>query len=66
MLNLATVSINISILIKTLTYYYMYWQQIKHYNLTLKEPGHMRTSENLVGPAESILHWSGGPVGRKC
>ena len=43
----------------------MYWQQIQHYNLTFKEPGHMRTSESLVGPVESILHWSPGPVGWK-
>ena len=25
----------------------------------------MRASETLVGPVESILHWSGGPVGWK-
>ena len=50
----------------------MYWQKIQH-NLTLKEPGHFliytfyrRASESLVGPVESMLHWSGGPVGWKC
>ena len=43
----------------------MYLQQIPH-SLTLKEPGPMRASESLVGPVESILHWSGGPVGRTC
>ena len=31
----------------------MYVQQIQD-NLTLKEPGHMRASESLVGPVESI------------
>ena len=42
----------------------MYWQQIQH-NLKLKEPGHFliytfyrRASKILVGPVESILHWS--------
>ena len=43
----------------------MYWQQIQHYNLTFKEHGHMRTSESLVGPIESTLHWFNGPVGWK-
>ena len=43
----------------------MYWQHI-HHNLTLKEPGHMWASESLVGPVESILHWSGGPEGWRC
>ena len=47
----------------------MYWQQIQH-NLTLREPGpflikkiYRRASGSLVGPVESILHWSGGPAG---
>ena len=26
----------------------------------------MRASKSMVGPVESILHWSGGPVGWKC
>ena len=43
----------------------MYWQQIQH-NLTLDESGHMRASESLVRPVESILHWPGGPVSWKC
>ena len=50
----------------------MYWQQIQH-NLALnilKELCHLHNlyaaSESLVGPVESIFHWSGGPVGWKC
>ena len=44
----------------------MYWQQIHvQHNLTLKEPGHMRASESLIGPVPSILHWSDGLVGWK-
>ena len=39
----------------------MYLQQ----NAILKEPGLMRAGESLIGPVESILHWSGGPVGCK-
>ena len=47
-----------------------YPTKIYDFTVILKEPViftfYMWASKSLAGPVESILHWSGGPVGCKC